>query len=41
MIDQCDISEEVACEASSDDEPFQDYDKPCEIECNPKSSVGM
>lgn len=30
------ISEENACEGASQSEPFQDSDKPCEIECNPK-----
>ena len=41
MIDKYDISEEEACEASSEDEPFQNSDKPCEIECNPKFCKDM
>jgi hypothetical protein len=35
------IPEENACEAASEDVPFQDSDKPCEIECNPKFCKDM
>ena len=41
LMEKYNSPEEEACEAASESEPFQDSDKPCEMECNPKYCKDM